>query len=90
MYIIVVYDISENDVRTKVSDVLRAYGLERVQRSVYVGRLPSALVKELAEKISRAVKAANADVAIFKVDKRVIDTAVWIGNRPPRGNVQMH
>ncbi|MEM1597401.1 MAG: CRISPR-associated endonuclease Cas2 [Pyrobaculum sp.] len=89
MYIIVVYDISENDVRTKVADVLRAYGLERVQRSVFVGRLPPALVKELAEKISRVVKGANADVAIFKVDKRVIDTALWIGARPPRGNVQL-
>ncbi|MEZ0248835.1 MAG: CRISPR-associated endonuclease Cas2 [Thermoproteus sp.] len=90
MYIIVVYDISENDVRTKVAEVLRAYGLERVQRSVFVGRLPPALVKDLAERIGRTIRGANADVAIFKVDRRAIDTAVWIGARPQRGDVHLH
>lgn len=90
MYVIVVYDISEDDVRTRVADILRSFGLERIQRSAFVGRLPSALVKELEEKIRKAVRGANADVAIFKVDRRAIDTAVRIGPQPPaRRDVQL-
>ncbi|ACB40071.1 CRISPR-associated endonuclease Cas2 [Pyrobaculum neutrophilum] len=90
MYIIVVYDITENDVRAKVADILRAYGLARIQRSAYVGRLPPALVKELAERLARAVKGANADIAIFKVDKRAIETALRIPPRPPAGHAALH
>jgi CRISPR-associated protein Cas2 len=40
MYLVVAYDISENDVRNKVAEVLMAFGLARVQRSAFVGRLP--------------------------------------------------
>ncbi|MFN7106349.1 MAG: CRISPR-associated endonuclease Cas2, partial [Pyrobaculum sp.] len=70
MYLIVVYDITEDQVRNKVAEVLKAFGLQRIQKSAFVGRLPPPLVKELAEKIGRITREANADVAIFKVDKR--------------------
>lgn len=40
MYVLVVYDITENDVRNRVADILRSFGLERIQKSVFLGRLP--------------------------------------------------
>lgn len=86
-----VYDITEDDVRNKVAEVLRSFGLERIQRSVFVGRLPPALEKELVERIRRVVRGANADVAVFKVDRRAVETAVRIGGAPlAGGNVQLH
>ncbi|MFN3805357.1 MAG: CRISPR-associated endonuclease Cas2 [Pyrobaculum sp.] len=91
MYLVVVYDITEDQVRNKVAEILKAFGLQRIQKSAFVGRLPPALVKELEEKIRKAVKNANADVTIFKVDRRTIETAIRIGPTPPaRRDVQLH
>ncbi|MEM0370910.1 MAG: CRISPR-associated endonuclease Cas2 [Pyrobaculum sp.] len=90
MYVLVVYDITENDVRNRVADILRSFGLERIQKSVFLGRLPPALVKELEEKLRKATRGADADVAIFRIDRRVVDTMVRIGPAPPqRRDVQL-
>jgi len=85
MYIVVIYDVTEDDVRNKIADTLKAFGLARIQKSAYIGRLPPALVKELAEKLRKAARGANADVIILKVDRRVIDAMIRIGPpQPPR------
>lgn len=87
----VAYDVSEDDVRNKIAEVLKAFGLQRIQRSVFVGRLPPALVKELAEKVARVARCANAQVVIFKVDKRAVETAIRIPPAPAkRGNVELY
>lgn len=91
MYLVVAYDVSEDDVRNRIADVLKAFGLQRMQRSVFVGRLPPALVKELAERVARIARGANAQVVIFKVDKRAIDTAIRIPPSPARrGDVELY
>ena len=84
MYVVVVYDVTEDDVRNRVAEVLKAFGLARVQRSAFIGRLPPALVKELAERLRRVTRGANADVIILKVDRRVMDSMVRIGPAPPK------
>ncbi|MEM0464494.1 CRISPR-associated endonuclease Cas2 [Pyrobaculum sp.] len=91
MYLVVAYDVSEDDVRNKIAEVLKAFGLQRIQRSVFVGRLPPALVKELAEKVARVARSANAQVVIFKVDKRAVETAIRIPPAPARrGDVELY
>jgi CRISPR-associated protein Cas2 len=56
-----------------------------------VGRLPPALVKELAERLRRITRGANADVIILKVDKRALDGMIRIGKPPPRSDgVALH
>lgn len=35
----VIYDIAENNVRSKVAKICKAYGLYRVQKSVFLGEL---------------------------------------------------
>lgn len=84
MYLVVVYDITEDHVRNKVAQILQSFGLARMQRSVFVGRLPPALEKELAERLRRAIRGANADIAIFKVDRRTLERAVRIGGHALR------
>ncbi|MGC9051866.1 CRISPR-associated endonuclease Cas2 [Pyrobaculum sp.] len=85
MHILVVYDITEDHVRNKVAEVLRSYGLARVQKSAYIGRLPPAYVKELAERLARAVRGANADIIILKIDRKTLETMIRIGPPPPSG-----
>jgi CRISPR-associated protein Cas2 len=83
MYVVVVYDVAEDDVRNKVAETLKAFGLARVRKSAFIGRLPPALVKELAERLRRVIRNANADIIILKIDKKTLDTMIRIGSIPP-------
>lgn len=38
-FLVVAYDIEENRVRTKLSEVLQYYGLSRIQYSVFAGEI---------------------------------------------------
>ena len=44
-----VYDISEDKQRTKISKACQAYGLQRIQKSVFLGDLPAHSAAEIAE-----------------------------------------
>ena len=45
----VMYDIAENKVRNKLAKVCKKYGLTRVQKSIFLGRLDTNRFDELAE-----------------------------------------
>jgi CRISPR-associated protein Cas2 len=64
-----------------VAEALAAYGLSRIQRSAFVGRLPSPLVKELEARLRRLVADAHADVQIFKIDRGALEGRIWIAGR---------
>lgn len=53
MYVVVAYDISDEEVRGKVRRLLRRYGLSFISRSVYGGRLSWSRALLLSEKIAR-------------------------------------
>ncbi len=90
MYILVIYDITEDDVRNKVAETLAAYGLHRIQKSAFLGRLPSALLKDLEARLRRVSRGANANIQIFKVDKRAIEGRITIGMpETPQRNVEL-
>lgn len=46
----IVYDIVDDQVRAKVAKECKKYGLERVQKSVFLGKLKSNRFDELGEK----------------------------------------
>jgi len=45
----VIYDISEDKRRNKISKTCEAYGLQRIQKSVFLGDLPVHCADEIAE-----------------------------------------
>lgn len=45
----IMYDIAENKVRNKIAKVCKKYGLTRVQKSIFLGRLDTSRFDELAE-----------------------------------------
>ncbi|ARM74585.1 CRISPR-associated endonuclease Cas2 [Acidianus manzaensis] len=47
MFYVIFYDITEDNVRNKISDYLKKKGLTRVQYSVFIGDLNSSRVKEI-------------------------------------------
>jgi CRISPR-associated protein Cas2 len=48
MLIWVIYDISDDQRRTRIAKSCKEYGLQRIQKSVFLGNLPGHCVDEIA------------------------------------------
>jgi CRISPR-associated protein Cas2 len=64
---LVVYDISDDEIRLRVSEVCKRFGLARIQRSTFLGRLTSMQRKELAAALRRAFGDADGNIQIFVI-----------------------
>lgn len=65
--LLLLYDIEDNRIRARVSQICLDYGLERIQFSAFFGRLTSNLRQELAMKILKEVQKQNARVRLMPV-----------------------
>jgi len=61
VWILVVYDISENEKRNKVAKELLRLGLSRIQRSAFVGDIDSQRYKDLVRICSKLVDGKEMD-----------------------------
>jgi CRISPR-associated protein Cas2 len=64
---LVVYDIVEDRIRTKVADICLDYGLSRIQYSAYVGTLTHTHQEELLQKARRRLGRTAGHVALFPI-----------------------
>ncbi len=82
--ILVIYDISDDDIRKKVADLLLQYGFKRIQYSAFIGRLPSYLLKDLVAKLRKVMGTAQGNVQIFRITWRQYVSRIEIGSRRTR------
>jgi CRISPR-associated protein Cas2 len=61
----IVYDIVDDKQRTRVAKECKKYGLERVQKSVFLGRLESNRFDEIAEKCRELIDEETDSVYVF-------------------------
>ncbi|MCE4607883.1 MAG: CRISPR-associated endonuclease Cas2 [Caldisphaeraceae archaeon] len=61
MMLLVIYDISSNEKRLKMSKALMQEGLSRIQKSAFVGRAGSALFREIEVK-ARSIVDEKTDI----------------------------
>lgn len=64
---LVVYDISDDDVRLKVSETCKAFGLARIQRSTFLGKLTSSRRKELSAALRKVMHNTDGNIQIFTI-----------------------
>lgn len=67
---LVIYDIPDDRLRTKVADICKDYGLQRIQYSAFMGELSHNRQEELLQKIKRRVGKKDADVQLFMICER--------------------
>ncbi len=53
--VIVVYDISDNKKRFELANALKSYGLIRVQRSMFIGKVSSQTLKDIIRKAEKII-----------------------------------
>ncbi len=70
MMCLVVYDIPETPIRTKVADICLDYGLQRIQFSAFLGDLNRNRQEELLLKIRRRIGRHDANVQLFAIGER--------------------
>lgn len=84
---LVVYDIEENGRRTKISNACLDTGLERIQYSVFWGKLTTAKRKELFRRIQDILEDATASVVIIPVTEQNFEKRLQIEQeKPPEKN----
>jgi CRISPR-associated protein Cas2 len=61
----VIYDIRENGIRTRIASKCKDYGLQRVQKSAFLGNLSKNKVDMLAGEVKDAIGDSDNCVFIF-------------------------
>ena len=78
MMTLVIYDISDDKVRSRVSATCKRFGLSRIQRSAFLGEIPSSRRRELVEVLRRSLK-GEGNIQVFVICKPDFALRVVIG-----------
>jgi CRISPR-associated endonuclease Cas2 len=77
-HVYVFYDIPDDRVRLKVANVLKDFGLNRLQKSVFEGDLTYNRAHELSLVLDRVIGDAEGDVRIIFVPFSFVDKVIVV------------
>jgi len=83
-HVLVAYDIKKNKIRNKVSELLKYFGLERFQYSVFFGYLEPKNVREMKKELDGFPLDNEDKIYIYTLCKRCYGQRVIIGKKPPK------
>ena len=87
------YDIEDNKLRLKVANALLAAGLERLQRSVFVGTMTDSVRQQLLTDATtwlRDADPATTRFIVMPLAEAYARKAHWIGDEPPDWSYHCH
>lgn len=67
MKTLVVYDISSTRLRNKIAEILKDWGLQRIQLSAFIGELTPQERRDLAEYLRRLPLSGHDKIDIFPI-----------------------
>ncbi len=79
MITLVIYDITDDDLRLKVAKFLKVMGLKRVQKSAFAGPLTSSKRSDCIAGLKRLIKDAKANVQIYPLTEASYRQRIIIG-----------
>lgn len=79
MYTLVIYDIPDDGIRVRVSDLCKRFGLARIQKSAFLGDLSSSVRKELVTALRRALKEQDGNIQVFVICRTDLSLRTVIG-----------
>ncbi|MBS7657685.1 CRISPR-associated endonuclease Cas2 [Candidatus Bathyarchaeota archaeon] len=84
MFTLVIYDITEDELRAKIAQVCKKHGLTRVQKSAFLGRIPSGLRKELIASFRRLIEGTENNIQVYVICRADISLKIELG-KPYKG-----
>jgi len=85
-YTVVVYDVSDDQRRLRLSRTLEAWGLSRIQRSAFTGRMQRARIRDLALLAERLIDPGTDVVHVFQLSREEWSKTIVLGT--PRWGVR--
>ena len=80
MLTLVIYDITDDDLRLKVAKFLRSKGLKRIQKSAFIGPLTSSERVNLVAGLRRLVKGHDkVNIQIYPLTEASYSRRIMIG-----------
>ena len=79
---LLVYDITHDGTRSKVSDACLDYGLQRIQYSAFLGDLSRALQEELFRKVRKRLGKKEGKIQLFPMCEKDLRQRQEVLNRP--------
>ncbi len=80
LYLLVIYDISDDDLRNRLASFLKTKGLKRIQRSAFLGPTTPSLNREVEAGIRRLVRGyTGVNVQLFTLTKTCYNSRIIIG-----------
>jgi CRISPR-associated protein Cas2 len=73
--VLVLYDISDDRTRTRVSDACKDYGLDRIQFSAYSGKLTRAAREELEMRLGKTLGNRSGAITVIQLEQAQFDGA---------------
>lgn len=70
MKCLLVYDIPNDKIRTKIADICLDYGLERIQYSAFLGELSHNRREEIMQKLKRKLGKREGNIQLFPICER--------------------
>lgn len=67
MYTLVIYDITDDDIRGKVAKACMEAGLVRIQKSAFLGRIDSQVRKSLKRRLARLLHGEPGNIQLFLI-----------------------
>jgi len=86
---LVAYDVSDDSERERIAQTLMAWGFVRIQRSVFVGRLPRGRAADLREVLARILR-GRGHVVMIPITEEQLGRRLEVGApqfepiRPPK------
>lgn len=81
--ILLIYDISDNTIRNRISELCKDRGLARLQKSAFFGEIEQEKVKNITEEINgtldRGVTVGSDSVIVFSICDTCIKKQLSIG-----------
>ncbi|MHC1601495.1 MAG: CRISPR-associated endonuclease Cas2 [Candidatus Nezhaarchaeales archaeon] len=79
MMVLVIYDIPDDNLRLQVAKYLKRMGLNRVQKSAFIGDLTPALRAELVTGLQRLIRGKKANIQIYPLTQASFNQRIVLG-----------
>lgn len=80
MHLLVLYDISNDRIRNKVADACEDYGLDRIQYSVFYGRLRRTHQEELMLRVRDLLADTDGQIQLVPISSDDWDRRIEVSN----------
>jgi len=67
MHTLIIYDITDDKIRSRVSDECIAHGLTRIQKSAFIGVINNQVRKSLIKKLEKILGENRGNIQIFLI-----------------------